>query len=1005
MASSIKPFNSVGGYSTGPNLTPFLDANNNANVANLTVEGSITGNSASLTLTGDLTVEGISNLDTLNVANAAVFDSTVDVTGVLTVTGNVDADDNLNVTNNAIIGGFANVTGILTVTANIDGDADFNLAGNADITGTLAAGETTITGNLIISNAVGTNGILTDNLYYSNGSPWDLQAPAGSNTQIQINTDGDFGASANFTFNTDTSAFTVNGTSNVTGIATFGANIDGGANLNLTGSADITGQLIVDGAATLNGATEIANTLLVTDAANIDSTLRVGGNLTANANVEIAGALDVNGDVTLDGAETTVTGNLTVQGLTTNFTSDVLFTGGGLSHSVTFDETDLTSNGSVTLSGPSVDLGDVANLHIGGGSNAQYLSTDGTGNLTWTSLDTDTLANGTSNVSIDVADGPITMGVNGTANIAVFGETYANFIGDLNVADTVTADTLYANTLANVYALTVRYGANVQGELQVMGAANIANTLTVTSTLTAQGALELSLNANIGGALQVAGAANVDNTLVVSSTITGLADLDIADDAVIGGNANVTGNINGGTNLNLTGSANIVTDLLVGGNANVTGTANIGGAVELGSTLDVTGVATFASDANVQGDFYFVDANGTTLDLTSGLTTGTITANGNVTLGDVANVHIAGGTDGQVLKTDGNGVLTWSSNVVVNAIQNGTSNVAIASADGNVVFGVNGQANVIVVSSDGTTATTSISDDVLITGNLTVQGNVTNIDTTTLNVEDPVITEGRGPNNAALTVNDGMDRGLFSWYFDGSEKAGFVGLKNPGVAGDFAGKYVIADQATIANNTVTVSSYADVVVSSIVAGADTSGGTAIDLNAGNVVINVDGTNGVLTVADTQVTANANVVVTNGAVNVVGGSAGTAYGSEVTLATGLLAGGTTVTTLGSGSVATSSSTPTPIVTIPDAAGRTAEFFISARQAGGPGLNYEGAKYLMVSDGDGNVDWTSYGQVRMGNAAQQISVTFGVTIGGDIEARVAVLDNTTLTLFSTQYQIVG
>ena len=43
-----------------------------------------------------------------------------------------------------------------------------------------------------------------------------------------------------------------------------------------------------------------------------------------------------------------------------------------------------------------------------------------------------------------------------------------------------------------------------------------------------------------------------------------------------------------------------------------------------------------------------------------GLTTGNITiSDANVTLGAVGNVHISGGTDGYLLRTDGAGGLTW----------------------------------------------------------------------------------------------------------------------------------------------------------------------------------------------------------------------------------------------------------------------------------------------------------------------------------------------------------
>jgi len=47
-------------------------------------------------------------------------------------------------------------------------------------------------------------------------------------------------------------------------------------------------------------------------------------------------------------------------------------------------------------------------------------------------------------------------------------------------------------------------------------------------------------------------------------------------------------------------------------------------------------------------------------DVKSGLTTGNLTiSDANVTLGAVGNVHISGGTDGYLLKTNGSGTLTW----------------------------------------------------------------------------------------------------------------------------------------------------------------------------------------------------------------------------------------------------------------------------------------------------------------------------------------------------------
>ena len=81
--------------------------------------------------------------------------------------------------------------------------------------------------NIILSNGyITTNGatftaniaalgVLTDNLYYANGVPWDLQEPAGSNTEVQFNDDQQFGASSNFTFDTATANLGVTGNINL----------------------------------------------------------------------------------------------------------------------------------------------------------------------------------------------------------------------------------------------------------------------------------------------------------------------------------------------------------------------------------------------------------------------------------------------------------------------------------------------------------------------------------------------------------------------------------------------------------------------------------------------------------------------------------------------------------------------------------------------------------------------------------------------------------------------
>ena len=98
-----------------------------------------------------------------------------------------------------------------------------------------------IVGNLSTAGNVATGNLLTDNLLYANGTPWDLQQPAGNNTEIQFNLNNNFGASANLTFDTTGNLLTVNATANIANINVAG-NVVGG-NILTTGVISATGNL------------------------------------------------------------------------------------------------------------------------------------------------------------------------------------------------------------------------------------------------------------------------------------------------------------------------------------------------------------------------------------------------------------------------------------------------------------------------------------------------------------------------------------------------------------------------------------------------------------------------------------------------------------------------------------------------------------------------------------------------------------------------------------------
>lgn len=154
----------------------------------------------------------------------------------------------------------------------------------------------------------------------------------------------------------------------------------------------------------------------------------------------------------------------------------------------------------------------------------------------------------------------------------------------------------------------------------------------------------------------------------------------------------------------------------------------------------------------------------------NGLTTGNITLNAgnsnvsassfigniNVTssanLGAVGNVTITGGTNGYVLSTNGSGGLSWVAQAAGGGsnIANGTSNVNIATANGNITMSVNGTSNIAVVSSSNFLIDTSAN----ITGNLVV-GNVstTLISGTLTTGSQPNITTVGTLGNLSVTSN------------------------------------------------------------------------------------------------------------------------------------------------------------------------------------------------------------------------------------------------------------
>jgi len=352
------------------------------------------------------------------------------------------------------------------------------------------------------------------------------------------------------------------------------------------------------------------------DANNVAATGIVSGasgSFTGNVS---AGNISVTGDI----SATTIGGNLTTA------TQSNITTVGTLSN--------LAANGTVDFTGASnVSLGNVGNVHIGGGSNGQYLLTDGSGNLSWGTVDTSTLSNGTSNVDIASADGNVTVSVGGNANVLTVTSTGANVSGYLTASGNLTVSNANLGTLAtatyfsgdgsNLSSIT---GSNVTGQV---ANANIAGTVfeaaqpNITSvgnltSLTVTGVTDLG---NVGNVIITGGS----NGYVLSTNGSGnLSWIDVGSVGVAGSNTQVQFN-DGGSDFGA--SANFTFDKTTD-TLTVTKIAADGGALSNIAGANVTGQV---GNALVAGTVYTAAQP----NITSVGTLTSLAVTGNVTAGNV----------------------------------------------------------------------------------------------------------------------------------------------------------------------------------------------------------------------------------------------------------------------------------------------------------------------------------------------------------------------------------
>jgi hypothetical protein len=497
-----------------------------------------------------------------------------------------------------------------------------------------------------------------------------------------------------------------------------------------------------------------------------------------------------------------------------------------------------------------VNLGNVGNVNIGGGSNGQYLKTDGVGNLTW-----DGIGNLASNRAAPMP------------YLIPTGESYIvneNFQGLYSQAITIDGELEVDGILIEV---PISFAAEPNQILFAENGSPAGNTGFTFDI--ASGNVQLPGNVDVKGNILP----NANVTYNLGSSTKRWNDIWLSNSTIYIGDSSISTDANtlvfssgSGATFEVAGNANV--SILQNGNSNITidtssditfgvaGTPNVlvltSNGLRFTGTLDVTGNI---APTGIKTDNYYY-ANGSPLDFQQPAGSNTqIQYNNNNDFGASANFTFNSSTN--VLTVTGNitasnisgGNLVTANFLTGTLTTNAQPNIASVgtltslSVSGNIASGNISGGNLVTanfltgtlttnaqpnITSVGTLTTLETSGNAIIGGNLFVNGNITYINVDTIQVEDPIIVIGGGPNGAPLTSNDGKDRGTLLQYYTSTPVSAFIGWDNS------AGEFAFGSNVSENNDVVTFNTLGNVRASTYL--GNISGGTGIftgNISAGN----------------------------------------------------------------------------------------------------------------------------------------------------------------------------
>ena len=367
-----------------------------------------------------------------------------------------------------------------------------------------------------------------------------------------------------------------------------------------------------------------------------------------------------------------------------------------------------------------------------------------------------TTVNTTGNIST-------TAQINATGNVTTSGYFIGNFVG--NIVANIT--NIPGPNGAVVFNNGVGNAAATSGLVFNSG----SNTLTALGSMSAGGNV-VAVGNIVSGNITTAGQTSAGGNITGANFLT--AGVVSAGGNVRGSNINTAGLVSAAGNvigLNITtGGAVSATGNISGGNLSITTSFNVGGNISAtnltGTAVSVTGNIV-AGNISTTGQFSVSSAS-----VTGNITSSNVVTGNNISAGRgalVGNVYTGSFPDGMVLDYDlvsGNGRISSAENDGLQFYNQGLGNVWLGgfqsngtfSATGNVVAAKNLTVGGLYINANTISSTngsitlgqTGNVGDVVIVGNLTVNGTTTTINSTTITTNDIALTLA---NNASTSAD------------------------------------------------------------------------------------------------------------------------------------------------------------------------------------------------------------------------------------------------------------